>query len=83
MGIAGAAISAGDMQTADYQLEAAYKLCLETQFIRSDIINLISFWGLIGITVRERGYPELADHCKNMAALLQASFNAGEYYGDP
>ncbi|SRR6266403_4030653 len=83
MGIASSAIAAGQIHVADHQLEAAYKLCLKTTFLRTPLINLITFWGLIGIKVREMGYPELADHCKKMSALLQARFDAGQYYRDP
>ncbi len=82
IGIARQAIAAGDIHTADYALEAAYKLCLETMFVRTFHTELQFLWGVIGLKVRDMGYPELADHCTKMNALLQARFEAGEYYAD-
>lgn len=52
-------------------------------FVRSFHTDLTLAWGLMDIKVREMGYPELADHCKKMNALLQARFEAGEYYVNP
>ena len=83
MSIACSALDAGNIQVADYQLEAAYKLCLDTMFVRAFHTDLTLLWGMIGIKVREMDYPELADHCKKMNALLQARFEVGEYYANP
>jgi hypothetical protein len=62
MGVATRAIASGDIHTADYALEDAYKLCLDTMFLRTPHIELITLWGVIGMKVRDMGYPELADH---------------------
>ena len=68
------------MQIALEHLETAYKLCLETTFLRANHINLITFWGLTGVMVRDAGYIEFAERCFKMERLLQARFDTGDYY---
>ena len=83
IGIANSAISAGQIQVANCQLEAAYKLCLETTFLRTSHINLITFWGLTGLSLKKQGHTDFADQCFKMERLLQARFDAGQFYRDP
>ena len=45
MGIGTSASAAGQMEVAYYQLEAAYKLCLETTFVRTPIEGRIGTGG--------------------------------------
>ena len=80
---ASSAIAAGQMEVADYQFEAAYKLCLETTFVRMNHIDLILQWGLIGEWLKKQGHIDLADRCFKIANLLQARFDAGDYYRNP
>jgi hypothetical protein len=82
MEIAGHAIVAGNMQVADAQLEKAYNLCLDTKFPRNVLNELMLQWGLIGVMVSEKGFPELAAHCRKMSDLLQSRLQAGDHYTD-
>lgn len=82
MEIAGSALADGRVEIADVQLEKAYKLLLDTRLPRMMHIELITYWGLIGHDVRSQGYTMLADHCDHMNKLLQARFDAGDYYSD-
>ncbi|HEY2712965.1 MAG TPA: hypothetical protein VGI60_10650 [Chthoniobacterales bacterium] len=82
MNLAGSALTNGKIEIADVQLEKAYKLLLDTRLPRMMHIELITFWGLIGHEVRKQGYTMLADHCDHMNKLLQARFDAGDYYSD-
>jgi hypothetical protein len=34
----------------------------------------------MGIAVKERGHTDFADRCTKMSRLLQARFDAGDYY---
>jgi hypothetical protein len=83
MNTAMSALAAGRIEIADVSLEEAYKLLLDTRLPRTLHIEMITAWGLIGLQVREQGYAMLADHCDHMNKLLQARFDAGEYYSDP
>lgn len=83
MDVATTAIEAGQIHIADLRLEEAYKLLLETKLPRTTHIEMITLWQFIGLRVTELGYPELAAHCHRMAEILQARFDAGEYYADP
>jgi hypothetical protein len=64
----------------DRLLTQAYDLLLDTTLPRMLHINLITAWGFTGIALKDRGRPDLADRCFKMEGLLQARFDAGDYY---
>ena len=82
MSLADSALAAGRMELVAVRLQIAYKLCLDTTFMRTLHINLTLQWGVFSVKLKELGQPELAAECKKMNALLQARFDAGEYYQD-
>lgn len=80
MNAADVAIDANRLETAEDLLEDAYNLILDTTLIRSALINCITAWRFMAIKLNDKKSPELAARCSKMADLLQARFNAGDYY---
>jgi hypothetical protein len=83
MEAATAAIDAGRIDIADHRLKEAAAILQNTKLPRTDHIEMITFWNMIGLVLNRDGHAQLAMHCENTAKLLQARFDAGEYYGDP
>ena len=80
MNAADAAISADHIEIAEGWLDRAYNLLLDTTMPRTLHIEMITGWGLMGIALKERGHTDFADRCTKMSRLLQARFDAGDYY---
>ena len=78
-----AAINVGRFDVARSRIVTAYNMSLDTTFPRSAHINLTTFWGLMGVSLQEKGQNEIADHCLKMSNLLQSRFEAGDYYREP
>lgn len=80
MNTAQAAFNAGQDDIARRSINDAYNMLLDTTIARTPLIMLIAEWGLMGITLKEHGHSDLSDQCTNMSKLLQARFDAGDYY---
>jgi hypothetical protein len=82
MNAADAAITANRIDIAESWLGQAYKLSLDTTMPRILHTNMILAWGVMGMTLEDRGHADLAAHCAKMRSLLQARLDAGDYYGE-
>jgi len=75
-----AAITADRIDIAQQWIDRAYKMSLNTTLPRRAHINMITCWGLMSVSLRDKGHMDLADQCTRMSNLLQARFEAGDYY---
>ena len=77
------ALNGDRIDIAEHRIYQAYNLLLETKLPRTLLINMITEWGLISLHLRNAGYSTLSERCKSMSDLLQARFDACDYYRDP
>lgn len=80
---ADAAIVAKRGDLARQPINQAYNLLLDLTLYRTRLINMIFEWGTMAIELSSQGHEDLANQCKKMEALLQARFDAGDYYREP
>ena len=74
------AMEIGRIDLVRENVELAYELSLKTTFVRDFLINLIFDWNMLGIDLQSHDCADLSVACTKMGSLLQARFNAGEYY---
>lgn len=80
---AATALTEGQIATAKPFILEAFKIIQRTNFCRTQLINLITGWRLMGHRLKELGAPAIADECQWAADLLQARFDSGDYWPDP
>ena len=82
MGQANAYVVREDWKNTGIWLHVAYGFSKKTTMHRKLLIDMILAWGLIGSALRAKGRVIDGNDCEEMANLLQAKFDAGDYYAD-
>jgi len=77
------AMDAGNLSLASQLVEKADKLLHRIILPRTALINAIAGWGMMSLRFSDLGANELALRCQRVATLLQARFDAGDYWDDP
>lgn len=77
---ASAAVAVGRIDIAEARLAEAYKLLIDTTLLQTAHTEMIFTWRLLAMALRDRGRTDLAEQCTTMANLLQARFDAGDFY---
>ncbi len=80
MNAASAALDAGRIDIAEEWLKQAHNLLLDTTLPQTAHTDMILAWGLMALTLKERGHTDLAEQCTKTANLLQARFDVGDFY---
>jgi hypothetical protein len=77
------AVTAGHIKSARPLIEQGFELIRTMTLPRTALINAITGWGFMGVRLNELGADDLADFCHKASKILQARFDAGDYFSDP
>ncbi len=77
------AVAAGDIETARPLIERGFEVIRTMKLPATALINAITGTGLMGVRLDQLGADDLAAACHREAKLLQARFDAGDFYPDP
>ena len=80
MNVATRAVIEDRYNLAEPSVVQAYDLLLDVTLPRSILIYMITEWGAMSSAFQKAGHADAADRCGKMSKLLQARFDAGDYY---